>query len=138
MSEVSRVQEPDPYAHLPLAERIAARAADVADLAAHVAGPGAQPTPAPDYATAYSSLHEVVRAFLAGERNTRYLRRLHAEIEADLTQPASTSEWACERCGSPRWAGWRNGPEHEGWPRKAQCVPCGHVQELPLSEVSRG
>ncbi len=40
---------------------------------------------AADYATAYASLHEVVRAFLAGERNTKYLRRLHAEIEAHLT-----------------------------------------------------
>lgn len=38
-----------------------------------------------DYATAYGSLHEAVRAFLAGERNARYLRRLHAEIESELT-----------------------------------------------------
>jgi len=36
------------------------------------------------YAVAYSSLHEVTRAFLAGERNAKYLRRMHAEIEADL------------------------------------------------------
>lgn len=41
-------------------------------------------------------------------------------------------EWTCERCRShDRWIGWRNGPAHEGWPRKAQCVPCGHVQPLP-------
>jgi hypothetical protein len=38
-----------------------------------------------DYATAYASLHEVVRAFLAGERNSQYLRRMHAEIETELT-----------------------------------------------------
>lgn len=38
-----------------------------------------------DYATAYGSLHEVVRAFLTGERNARYLRRMHAEIESELT-----------------------------------------------------
>lgn len=38
-----------------------------------------------DYTTAYGSLHEVVRAFLAGERNAKYLRRMHAEIEAELT-----------------------------------------------------
>lgn len=37
----------------------------------------------------------------------------------------------CARCGADRWVGWRAGPEREGWPRKAQCVPCGHVQELP-------
>lgn len=44
--------------------------------------------------------------------------------------------WRCARCGSDRWGGWRAGPEHEGYPRKAQCVPCGHVQDLPAdSEV---
>lgn len=39
--------------------------------------------------------------------------------------------WRCIRCGSPRWVGWRAGPEHEGFRRFAQCVPCGHVQDLP-------
>lgn len=58
----------DPYAH-----------------AAQRRQPDAVPRPAVDYAAAYSSLHEVVRAFLAGERNTKYLRRLHAEIESELT-----------------------------------------------------
>lgn len=40
--------------------------------------------PAFDYVVAYAQLHEVVRAHLAGERNARYLRAKHAEIEADL------------------------------------------------------
>lgn len=62
MSEVSRVQEPEPHAQ------------------------PARPRPWDgDYTTAYASLHEVVRAFLAGERNAKYLRRMHAEIEAELT-----------------------------------------------------
>ena len=39
--------------------------------------------------------------------------------------------WRCERCGSDRWVGCRAGPEHEGWPRRAQCVPCGNIQETP-------
>lgn len=45
-------------------------------------------------------------------------------------QRAETT-WQCERCGSDRWVGWRAGPEHEGFQRFAQCVPCGHVQDLP-------
>jgi hypothetical protein len=84
MTGSSQVQDgpDDPLAHLPLAERVAARAAEIAELAATVASPGREPA---DYATAYGSLHEVVRAFLAGERNAKYLRRMHAEIESDLT-----------------------------------------------------
>ena len=46
---------------------------------------GPERSAADNYATAYGSLHEVVRAFLAGERNARYLRRTHAEIETELT-----------------------------------------------------
>lgn len=42
--------------------------------------------------------------------------------------------WACEKCGSDRWVGWRAGPAHEGFARRAQCVPCGHVQDLPADE----
>lgn len=42
--------------------------------------------------------------------------------------------WRCVRCGSTRWVGWRRGPEHEGWPRRAQCVPCGRIQEAPRTE----
>lgn len=41
--------------------------------------------------------------------------------------------WACERCGSHRWTGWRAGPEHEGFQRFAQCVPCGHVQAVTMT-----
>lgn len=50
-----------------------------------VTEPDRRPCPTGDYATAYASLHEVVRAFLAGERNAKYLRRMHAEIDAELT-----------------------------------------------------
>lgn len=46
-------------------------------------------------------------------------------------QEAGELRWHCSACGADRWVGWRAGPEHEGYPRKAQCVPCGHVQELP-------
>lgn len=52
------------------------------------------------------------------------------EAEAD-----TKGDWRCARCSSPRWVGWRNGPEHEGWPRRAQCVPCGHVQDLPINST---
>ena len=45
--------------------------------------------------------------------------------------PAETVDWRCERCGSNRPVGWRAGPAHEGFPLAAQCVPCGHVQDLP-------
>ncbi len=37
--------------------------------------------------------------------------------------------WRCNRCGSSSWVGWRASLAPA--PRKAQCVPCGHVQELP-------
>ena len=43
-------------------------------------------------------------------------------------------EWACDQCGSDRWVGWREGPEGAGYPRRAQCVPCGHVQDLPQAD----
>lgn len=46
-------------------------------------------------------------------------------------------DWRCEKCGGGRWLGWRAGPAHEGHPRRAQCVPCGHVQDLPkVGQVS--
>jgi hypothetical protein len=38
--------------------------------------------------------------------------------------------WVCEHCGSIRWVGWAAGP---GWPRKAQCVPCGWIGDLPAN-----
>ncbi len=40
-------------------------------------------------------------------------------------------EWQCDRCGSDRWVGHRYGLERDGHQRNAQCVPCGHVQDLP-------
>ena len=40
-------------------------------------------------------------------------------------------KWTCTRCGAARWVGWRAGPAHEGYPRWAQCVRCGFVQDLP-------
>jgi hypothetical protein len=48
----------------------------------------------------------------------------------DPVDPASMAGWRCGRCGSSRWVGWRAGPEHEGWPLQAQCVPCGRVQAM--------
>lgn len=51
-----------------------------------------------------------------------------------LATTAPTPAWRCARCGSDRWAGWRAGRAVDGFPRKAQCVPCGHVQELPPDE----
>jgi hypothetical protein len=49
-----------------------------------------------------------------------------------MTEPEIVvDDWRCGKCGSDRWVGWRAGPAHEGYPRKAQCVPCGRVQELP-------
>lgn len=53
--------------------------------------------------------------------------------EEDMS-PAESSTWRCETCGSHRWVGWRAGPAHEGYPRRAQCVPCGHVQDLPKED----
>lgn len=38
---------------------------------------------------AYASLHEVVRRFLAGDANTKYLRKRHTDIEEDLQQAIS-------------------------------------------------
>jgi rubredoxin len=48
-----------------------------------------------------------------------------------MTINSPSSIWRCKVCGSDQWIGWRAGPAHEGFPRKAQCVPCGHVQALP-------
>ncbi|MFB9926032.1 hypothetical protein ACFORO_12365 [Amycolatopsis halotolerans] len=67
------------------------------------------------------------------ERFAEVLRD-HAHGHAVEHQPTDV-EWHCARCGSDRWVGWRAGPEHEGYPRKAQCVPCGHVQDLPPVSV---
>lgn len=39
--------------------------------------------------------------------------------------------WRCGHCGNSSWVGWRAGPAHEGFDRYAQCVRCGHVQDLP-------
>lgn len=36
-------------------------------------------------------------------------------------------------CGSTRWVGWRQGPEHEGWLLLRQCVPCGAVRDWPAA-----
>ncbi len=51
-----------------------------------------------------------------------------------MTNPSGHTDavetWTCSRCGSGRWVGWRGGPG-PGFPRRAQCIPCGHVQELP-------
>lgn len=86
----------------------------------------------------------------------RQLRRAQAEVMADNALAAgfrrvaedpepqgdqikityrNYAAWKCERCGSDCWVygGWLDGPEHEGWPRRAQCVPCGHVQDLPAA-----
>lgn len=42
--------------------------------------------------------------------------------------------WRCRRCGSHRWVGWRAGPAQDGYPRQAQCVPCGHIQPPPKED----
>lgn len=42
--------------------------------------------------------------------------------------------WRCRGCGYGKWVGWRAGPAHEGWDRRAQCVRCGRVQDLPPGE----
>ena len=42
--------------------------------------------------------------------------------------PRDPTPWTCSHCGSTRWVGWAAGP---GWPRKAQCVPCGMLGDLP-------
>lgn len=58
---------------------------------------------------------------------------LRAALQGDQpTEPEAPSVWTCERCGGHRWLGWRAGPAHEGYPRFAQCVPCAHVQTLPV------
>ncbi len=62
---------------------------------------------------------------------------LHHPFEV-IEKADPSAPWQCERCRSKRWVGWRNGPEHEGWPRYAQCVPCGHVQDLPPEELTVG
>jgi hypothetical protein len=54
-------------------------------------------------------------------------RRLRTEPVPEVV----VEDWRCEKCEDPRWLGWRAGPAHEGFQRKAQCVPCGHVQDLP-------
>lgn len=53
----------------------------------------------------------------------RALRRLD-ELDAEAA-------WLCWACGSSRWVGWRAGPERDGFPLRAQCVPCGRVQAPP-------
>lgn len=62
----------------------------------------------------------------------------HFAFGTNATEPTAREEpaatWRCARCDSDRWVGWRAGPEHEGYPRKAQCVPCGTVQDLPPEE----
>jgi len=62
----------------------------------------------------------------------------HDNLQGGLVTPPPATEqappWRCEQCGSDRWLGWRAGPAHERHPRRAQCVPCGHVQDLPPGE----
>ncbi|MFJ1765034.1 hypothetical protein ACIOD2_32235 [Amycolatopsis sp. NPDC088138] len=57
----------------------------------------------------------------------------YAAAQRSSPLPDSETEWRCVRCGADRWVGWRAGPEHEGFPRRAQCVPCGHVQDLGVT-----
>ncbi|MEU4386790.1 hypothetical protein [Promicromonospora sp. NPDC023805] len=54
---------------------------------------------------------------------------LHAALLLEATEAPAV--WRCSRCGSDRWVGWRAGPAQDGFPRRAQCVPCGNVQGLP-------
>lgn len=70
---------------------------------------------------------EVDRAPFDGHTSADVAARLRLELQ----QGEPEQVWCCIRCGSRRWVGWRAGPEHEGYPLRAQCVPCGHVQTPP-------
>jgi hypothetical protein len=85
--------------------------------------------PFPGQVEAWAYYEMLLRIRLAGEGSAT-VGPLHAP------QPEG-GEWTCERCGSHRWLGWRAGPAHEGFPRFAQCTPCGKVQALPAGEVER-
>jgi hypothetical protein len=70
-----------------------------------------------------------------------HLRQIADQLESGMTTGPDpevwlddSPSWRCDRCGSARWVGWRNGPAHHGFTRYAQCVPCGHVQDLPVGE----
>jgi hypothetical protein len=56
------------------------------------------------------------------------------EVVVPAEPEVIVEQWRCKRCGDERWLGWRAGPAHEGFQRYAQCVPCGHVQDLPKVE----
>lgn len=53
-------------------------------------------------------------------------------VEVHYGDDAGRAGFKCEHCRGAAWVGWAASP---GGDRKAQCVPCGHVQELPESEV---
>jgi hypothetical protein len=84
-----------------------------------------------------------IRAVLAAHYDADADTGTEVNVVARITSiidsaPPAPETWSCTRCSSDRWVGWRAGPEHEGWPRKAQCVPCGHVQALPAMEEVPG
>lgn len=70
-------------------------------------------------------------SFLHAAEAIRAIASSPSAARAETSEDAEAGPWSCARCGSDRWNGWRAGPERDGYPRKAQCVPCGHVQELP-------
>jgi len=74
----------------------------------------------------------IASAGLQEDHPDRYALDLRPHLDAAI----DAMQWRCDVCGSHRWVGWRAGPAHEGFPRRAQCVPCGHVQGLPASEVT--
>ena len=51
---------------------------------------------------AYASLYEVVRMYLAGEVNIKYLRKRHKDIEEDLQQEVIRERQANDRSASER------------------------------------
>lgn len=49
--------------------------------------------------------------------------------------PPAVDEWTCARCGSPRWVAVSL---DEGFSRKRQCVPCGRVDPVRLTDDPAG
>jgi hypothetical protein len=85
----------------------------------------------------HPQLRNKTRVFLTQAGRYLYQTWHHRPFEViEKADPAAP--WQCRNCGSQRWVGWRNGPAEEGWPRRAQCVPCGHVQALPEGELTTG
>jgi hypothetical protein len=88
-------------------------------------------------ARGYQRAIDALRDEHAATKGASLLHDVCTDVEAvgpvfapDPVDPASMAGWRCGRCGSSRWVGWRAGPEHEGWPLQAQCVPCGRVQAM--------